>query len=162
MLYFDQYQIYKIRNNSDCSEPVKECNKTYHLTVCVTGNSVVLQNHCSPTESVTSGIAPSTTKSNECEDRSTPEHTLFTPATVTVCPTQTPDPSPTTVLCSQNTDSDSDRKLKCSDRVSVQAMGVVVGLLVALLVVMSAGYIYICWNMKKRGELRIISKQMTR
>ena len=139
---------------------MKECSRTYHLTVCVSDNKVALQNHCSPTESTMSGITPSTTKPN---GRSTPEHTLCTPATVTVCPTQTPigatDPQLTATTV-QHTNSDSDRKVECSDRVSVQAMGAVIGLLVALLVVMSAGYIYICWSMKKRGELRIISKQM--
>jgi hypothetical protein len=42
-------------------------------------------------------------------------------------------------------------------------MGAVIGILMVLLVVMTAGYIYICWNnMKKRGGLRIISKQIAR
>ena len=121
-----------------------------------------------------SETTPSTTENKD--KGSTPEHALCTPATVTVCPTQTtsltkaassttdleatdPQLAATTV---QHTDSDSDRKVECPDRVSVQAMGAVIGLLVALLVVMSVGYIYICWSIKKRGELRIISKQMAR
>ena len=54
-------------------------------------------------------------------------------------------------------------EMECSDMVSIQAMGAMIGILVVLLVVMTSGYIYICWNnMKKGGGLRIISKQMTR
>ena len=131
-----------------------------------------------------------TNKSNEnkieSETKSSEDPlTPCTPATVTVCPKQTISPdrstnnphkgatcysSPqimattaATVQYSLSTNSDNDRKMECSDTVSIQAMGAVTGILVVLLVVMTSGYIYICWNnMKKRGGLRIISKQMTR
>ena len=69
----------------------------------------------------------------------------------------------TTVLCSQHTDSDiNERNMECTDMTSIQAMGAVMVLLIVLLVVMTSGYMYICWNMKKSGRLRTISKQMTR
>jgi hypothetical protein len=101
-------------------------------------------------------------------------HTPCTPFIVTVCPIQTPSPTTlpkemtdysnphmvaTTVPCncSQPT---TNSEVKCSDS---QAMGAVIGILMVLLVVMTTGYIYICWNnMKKRGGLRIISKQIAR
>ena len=109
------------------------------------------------------------TSENKAELLKTSHCTL---ATITVCPTQTPslretNNNPqlvtTTVPCSQHTNNDNDRKMECAYITSIQAMGAVTGLLIVLLVVMTSGYIYICWtHMKKRGGLRIISKQMTR
>jgi hypothetical protein len=83
-------------------------------------------------------------------------HTPCTKATVTVCPTPSLDPSTTDPQPVAPT-------VLCSDMASIQAMGAVIGIFVALLMVMTSGYIYICWNnVKKRGGLRIISKQIAR
>ncbi len=83
-------------------------------------------------------------------------HTPCTPATVTVCPTPSLDPSTTDSQPVATT-------VLCSDIASIQAMEAVIAIFVVLLVAMTSGYIYICWNnVKKRGGIRIISKQMTR
>ena len=124
---------------TDCSGI--ECNRTYHL--CNTDNNAatdtgIYSQNGTPTESTTPEITLTTNKANgnkgESETKSLED--------------------PHTSMHSE---------VECSDMVSIQAMGAMIGILVVLLVVMTSGYIYICWNnMKKGGGLRIISKQMTR
>ena len=148
MSYSDQYEY----NNhlTDCSGI--EYNRTYHL--CNTDNNAATDTGVSSkkdtlTDSSTPEITMATDKSNgDKEESNTKSEDPHTP---TVC-------TPPTV-----TNNVKDRKMECSDMVSIRTMGAVIGIFVVLLVVMTSGYIYICWNnMKKRGGLRIISKQMTR
>ena len=65
----------------------------------------------------------------------------------------------TTVLCPQYTECNNERKAECANS-SVLAMGVMTGLVIVLLMVMAAGYIFIFWRMKRNGrEWTIISRQ---
>ena len=182
------------------------CNRTYQLC-----NNNVATNSGSTTTKPELGhstqLSTTTEYKHEASNSTTEpleiSHTMCTPATVTVCPTQTPslmkaDPpthSPTgatdnnvntsiktiptscsiwnkattitktstmvitTVLCTNNND---ERKKECIDMTSIQAMGAVTGLLIVILAIMTTGYLYICWNMKKRGGIRSSLKQMAR
>ena len=117
---------------------------------------------------------------------------MCTPATVTVCPKQgfsstwrqnssvcVPASSTratnratiikmstvviTTAQCTPYASSNDTLKIECTQmRSTILAMGAVTGILVVLLVVMTAGYMFICWRMKKKGGIRITTKQMTR
>jgi hypothetical protein len=66
------------------------------------------------------------------------EHTPCTPATVTVCPIQTPSPI-------KPDPSTTDPPIG-ADMISTQAMGAVTGILIVLLLLMTSGYIYIYYT----------------
>ena len=124
---------------TDCSGI--ECNRMYHL--CNTDNNAATD----------TGIY---SQNGTLIESTTPEITLPTSK-----PNGNEEKTKTKSLEDPHTSMRSE--VECSDMVSIQAMGAMIGILVVLLVAMTSGYIYICWNnMKKRGGLRIISKQMAR